>query len=174
MGFGGISIWQLLIILAIIVLIFGTKRMRNLGSDLGNALRGFRKAVKEEPTDAEFSEVEDKNGIEHQPSEMPIDNTVTSSKSAVAKKTARKSTTRAKPAASRAKPAASRAKPAASRAKPAASRAKPAASRAKPAASRAKPAATTKSTVSKAKPRTTSKTKVKATSKTSARTKTQK
>ena len=49
MGFGGISIWQLLIILAIIILIFGTKRFRNMGGDLGSAFKNFRKAVKEEP-----------------------------------------------------------------------------------------------------------------------------
>ena len=48
MGFGGISIWQLLIILAIIVLIFGTKRIRNLGGDLGSFVKGFKKAVKED------------------------------------------------------------------------------------------------------------------------------
>ena len=48
MGFGGIGIWQLLIILAIIVLIFGTKRIRNLGGDLGSFVKGFKKAVKEE------------------------------------------------------------------------------------------------------------------------------
>ena len=45
MGFGGISIWQLLIILAIIILLFGTKKLRNIGTDLGNAVRGFKKAV---------------------------------------------------------------------------------------------------------------------------------
>ncbi|MEJ2575730.1 MAG: Sec-independent protein translocase subunit TatA [Gammaproteobacteria bacterium] len=45
MGFGGISIWQLLIILVIVLLLFGTKRLRNLGSDLGNAVKGFKKAV---------------------------------------------------------------------------------------------------------------------------------
>jgi sec-independent protein translocase protein TatA len=48
MGLGGISVWQLLIILAIIVLIFGPKRLKNLGSDLGNSIKGFRKAIKEE------------------------------------------------------------------------------------------------------------------------------
>ena len=48
MGFGGISIWQLLIILAIIVLIFGTKRIRNVGGDLGSFVKGFKKAVKED------------------------------------------------------------------------------------------------------------------------------
>lgn len=45
MGLGGISIWQLLIILAIVILLFGTKRLRNFGSDLGNAVKGFRKAM---------------------------------------------------------------------------------------------------------------------------------
>jgi sec-independent protein translocase protein TatA len=48
MGFGGISIWQLLIILAIVVMLFGTKRLRNLGSDLGSAIKGFKKTMKDE------------------------------------------------------------------------------------------------------------------------------
>ena len=41
----GISIPQLLIILAILVLLFGTKRLRNIGGDLGSAVKGFRKAM---------------------------------------------------------------------------------------------------------------------------------
>lgn len=41
----GISIWQLLIILLIVVMLFGTKRLRSLGSDLGGAINGFRKSV---------------------------------------------------------------------------------------------------------------------------------
>jgi sec-independent protein translocase protein TatA len=45
MGLGGISIWQLLIILVIVVLIFGTKRLKTLGGDLGGALKSFRKAM---------------------------------------------------------------------------------------------------------------------------------
>ena len=44
----GISIWQLLIILLIVLLLFGAKRLRNLGGDLGEAIKGFRKAVREE------------------------------------------------------------------------------------------------------------------------------
>lgn len=44
----GISIWQLLIILGIIIVLFGTKKIRNLGSDLGNAVKGFKKAMDEE------------------------------------------------------------------------------------------------------------------------------
>jgi len=43
----GISIWQLLIILVIVMLLFGTKKLRNLGSDLGGAVKGFRSAVKQ-------------------------------------------------------------------------------------------------------------------------------
>lgn len=43
---GGISIWQLLILLAVVVLIFGTKKLRGMGGDLGTAVRGFKKAMK--------------------------------------------------------------------------------------------------------------------------------
>ncbi len=54
MGLGGISIWQLLIILVIIVMLFGTKKLRNLGSDLGGALKGFKTAMKEDgPVDGD-------------------------------------------------------------------------------------------------------------------------
>ncbi len=49
MGLGGISIWQLLIILVIVVMVFGTKKLRNMGGDLGTAVKGFKKSVKEEP-----------------------------------------------------------------------------------------------------------------------------
>jgi sec-independent protein translocase protein TatA len=48
MGIGGISIWQLLIILLIVVMLFGTKRLRTLGSDLGSAVKGFRKSMSDE------------------------------------------------------------------------------------------------------------------------------
>jgi sec-independent protein translocase protein TatA len=48
MGLGGISIWQLLIILAIVVLLFGTKKLKGMGSDLGGALKGFKDSMKGE------------------------------------------------------------------------------------------------------------------------------
>ncbi|MEH6648738.1 MAG: Sec-independent protein translocase subunit TatA [Motiliproteus sp.] len=48
MGLGGISVWQLVIVLVIVVLLFGTKKFRNIGGDLGNAVKGFKKAMKEE------------------------------------------------------------------------------------------------------------------------------
>ncbi len=44
----GISIWQLLIVLAIVLVLFGAKRLRNVGGDLGGAIKGFRQAMKEE------------------------------------------------------------------------------------------------------------------------------
>ena len=56
MGFGGISIWSLLLVLAIVILLFGTKKLRNVGGDLGGAIRSFKKSVKDEEvtkTDAE-------------------------------------------------------------------------------------------------------------------------
>ena len=47
MGIGGISMWQLLILLLIVVLVFGTKRLRNMGGDLGAAVKGFRKGMED-------------------------------------------------------------------------------------------------------------------------------
>ena len=43
----GISIWQLVIVLVIVMLLFGTKKLRNIGGDLGGAIKGFKKAVKD-------------------------------------------------------------------------------------------------------------------------------
>ena len=51
--FGNISIWQLLILLLIVVLVFGTKRLRSLGTDLGGAIRGFRKGMEENEDDTQ-------------------------------------------------------------------------------------------------------------------------
>ncbi len=42
-----VSIWQLLIVLVIVIAIFGTKRLKTLGSDLGGAVKGFRSAMSE-------------------------------------------------------------------------------------------------------------------------------
>ncbi len=43
----GISVWQLLILLAVVILIFGTKKLKNVGGDLGSAIKGFKSAVKD-------------------------------------------------------------------------------------------------------------------------------
>ncbi len=56
MGLGGVSLWQLLIVLAIIVMIFGTKKFRNMGSDLGGAYKGFKRAMHEDEKTTQVSE----------------------------------------------------------------------------------------------------------------------
>lgn len=53
MGFGGISIWQLVIVLGIIILLFGTKKLRNLGGDVGSAVKGFKKAMSDDQSTQE-------------------------------------------------------------------------------------------------------------------------
>ncbi|MEE4278642.1 MAG: twin-arginine translocase TatA/TatE family subunit [Halieaceae bacterium] len=58
MGLGGISIWQLLIILAIVVMLFGTKRLRSLGSDLGSAVKGFRSSMADDDKAADEGKTE--------------------------------------------------------------------------------------------------------------------
>ena len=58
----GISIWQLLIILAIVLVLFGAKRLKNLGGDLGGAIKGFRQAMKEEDKKPEDEKLDDKSG----------------------------------------------------------------------------------------------------------------
>ena len=59
MGLGGIGIWQLLIILLIVFMLFGTKKLRNLGSDLGGALKGFKTAMKDGDAPAVSEEAEE-------------------------------------------------------------------------------------------------------------------
>jgi sec-independent protein translocase protein TatA len=51
MGIGSISVPQLLIILLLVVLLFGSKRLGSLGSDLGSAIKGFKKAINDEKKD---------------------------------------------------------------------------------------------------------------------------
>jgi sec-independent protein translocase protein TatA len=62
MGFGGISIWQLLIILLIVVMLFGTKRLKSLGSDVGEAIKGFRKSVNAADEEGNKPQVEEPKG----------------------------------------------------------------------------------------------------------------
>ena len=55
---GGISIWSLLLIALIVILLFGTGKLKNIGADLGGALKGFKKEVNDEgagPKDADFT-----------------------------------------------------------------------------------------------------------------------
>ena len=66
MGLGGISMWQLLIILLIVVLIFGTKKLRNMGGDLGGAIKGFRSSMKEVKGGDSDSDSEDSEATDQQ------------------------------------------------------------------------------------------------------------
>lgn len=59
MGLSGIGTWQLLIVLLIVVLIFGTKRLKTLGGDLGGAMQSFRKAMHHESSEHKEKEKED-------------------------------------------------------------------------------------------------------------------
>lgn len=60
MGASGISIWQLLIVLLIVVLVFGTKRLKSLGGDMGGAIKSFRKGMTEaEKAETELSNIGD-------------------------------------------------------------------------------------------------------------------
>lgn len=58
----GIGIWQLVIILLIVLLLFGAKRLRNIGSDLGSAVKGFRTAIKDEEKDQDEARIEQREG----------------------------------------------------------------------------------------------------------------
>lgn len=65
----GFNIWNIVIVLLIVILLFGTKKLRNVGGDLGSALKGFKKALSDDDTstdkkdadksDADFESVED-------------------------------------------------------------------------------------------------------------------
>ena len=69
----GISIWQLLIVLVIVLLLFGTKRLRNLGADLGNAIKGFRSSM----NDPKDESRKDADKLEQTPGGTVIDGEVT-------------------------------------------------------------------------------------------------
>ena len=64
MGLGGISIWQLLIILAIVVMLFGTKRLRGMGGDLGEAIKGFKNSMSDDKKDESGESDEDLDNID--------------------------------------------------------------------------------------------------------------
>ncbi len=63
----GISIWQLLIILVIVVVLFGTKKLRNIGGDLGGAIKNFRQSMR----DTEVEEAQSKQENINEKSKSP-------------------------------------------------------------------------------------------------------
>lgn len=70
----GPSIWQLLIVLVIVLLLFGTKRVRNLGGDMGSAIKGFKTALKDGGSDKD----DDSDAIEEKAEDTIIEGEVTS------------------------------------------------------------------------------------------------
>jgi sec-independent protein translocase protein TatA len=70
--FANIGPWQLLIILVIVLAIFGTKRLRSLGSDLGSAVKGFRSAMSEaEETTDQIGDASKDADFDNTPAEEP-------------------------------------------------------------------------------------------------------
>ena len=61
---GSFSIWHWLIVLAVVVLVFGTKKLRNIGSDLGGAVKGFKEAMREEQVAPKLDKPEEGSTVE--------------------------------------------------------------------------------------------------------------
>jgi sec-independent protein translocase protein TatA len=59
---GSFSIWHWLIVLVIVMLVFGTKKLRNVGQDLGGAVKGFKEGMKEANSDADATKTEQLDG----------------------------------------------------------------------------------------------------------------
>jgi sec-independent protein translocase protein TatA len=73
----GPSLWQLLIVLVIVLLLFGTKKLRNLGGDLGSAIKGFRGAVKDSGKE---ETIEESVQLEQEPADNVVDGEVANKK----------------------------------------------------------------------------------------------
>ncbi len=67
----GMSIWQLAIIAVIVILLFGTKKLRNIGGDLGGAVKGFKQAMDDTDTPATTSEPSSDLGLSYKSDEHP-------------------------------------------------------------------------------------------------------
>lgn len=61
---GSFSIWHWLIVLVIVILVFGTKKLKNIGSDVGGAVKSFKDAMKEEGAPEQISQSNNTNTIE--------------------------------------------------------------------------------------------------------------
>lgn len=68
-----VSIWQLLIVLVIVIAIFGTKRLKTLGSDLGGAVKGFRSAMNDadKETTEQIGDQSEDASFDNTPAEEP-------------------------------------------------------------------------------------------------------
>lgn len=61
---GGLSIWHWLIVLVVVLLIFGTKKLRNMGEDLGGAVKGFKAGMKDPDAPVDTPKVADRTTID--------------------------------------------------------------------------------------------------------------
>lgn len=61
----GISVWQLVILLAVVLLIFGTKKLKNVGGDLGSAIKSFKTAVKDGDVDKDGNKDKQQHKVAH-------------------------------------------------------------------------------------------------------------
>lgn len=61
---GSFSIWHWLVVLVIVALVFGTKKLRNIGEDLGGAVKGFKKGIREAEEDLPPKQVDDQTIVE--------------------------------------------------------------------------------------------------------------
>lgn len=59
---GSFSIWHWIIVLIVVLLIFGTKRLRNVGEDLGSAIKGFKKGMQDGKDDKPADKLADESG----------------------------------------------------------------------------------------------------------------
>ena len=71
MGLGGLHIWHLLILLVVVILVFGTKKLKNIGQDLGDAVKGFRSAMSAGEKGEETSEPAQLSESTRRPVDMP-------------------------------------------------------------------------------------------------------
>ncbi|WP_028116168.1 Sec-independent protein translocase subunit TatA [Ferrimonas senticii] len=68
---GNFGIWQLLIVALIVILLFGTKKLRGIGSDLGGAVKGFKKAIGDEEAKAADNKVAEQPAVEKPAADKP-------------------------------------------------------------------------------------------------------
>jgi len=73
MGLSGVSVWEIMLILLVVLLLFGTKKLRGIGSDLGTAIRDFRRAMSSEPprTGEDHAPKADPETMEDQTTQAP-------------------------------------------------------------------------------------------------------
>lgn len=96
---GSFSIWHWLIVLVVVVLIFGTKKLRNLGGDVGGAVKGFKDAMNEEKGASPVISNQIDNAIDVKSAEVQVAKVATKRKAPAAKKPAAPKTTAPKTAA---------------------------------------------------------------------------